>query len=78
MKERNQQLCEVQLVLSWVLQSAAHCDRVGKKNTRRLSPLPFPDLLSWFYSASRQCIERIEDDEKKVLGPIIACPIQSI
>ena len=73
MKERK--LCEVQLVLSWVLQSLAHCDRVGKKNTRRLSPLPFPDLLSWFYSASRQWIE---DDEKKVLGPIIACPIQSI
>jgi hypothetical protein len=60
MEERREQLCELELVLAWVLHSLANCDRVGKKSSRRLSPLPFSDLLSWTYTASKRCLELIE------------------
>lgn len=66
MEERREQLHKLQLVLAWVLHSLANCDRVGKKKGQRLSPPPFSDLLSLFYSAMKHCTELIEDRAKEV------------
>jgi hypothetical protein len=50
---------------AWVLQSLAHCDRVGKRKIQRLPPLPFPELLTWVYTAARHCTDCIEDKAKE-------------
>ena len=70
MEERREQLCELELVLAWVLHSLANCDRVGKKRTRRLSPLPFSGLLSWSYTARKCCLKLIEVETTEVLRQI--------
>ena len=60
-QETHGQLCELQLVLAWVLLSLVHQDRAGKKKTPRLSPLPFSQLLTWAYAAAKHCTDLIED-----------------
>ena len=73
-ERRSQLLCETEVVLAWVLQCLAHCDRVGRKKDTRLSPLPFPDLLCWTYHSSKAVMADLSREKEAEVVSVYSKP----